>query len=447
MKRRLKDLRVEERLIGTLKPNPANARTHTMRQIAQIAASIAEFGFTNPILIDQNDVIIAGHGRLEGAKTLGFDHVPTILIDYLTDEQKRAYIIADNKLALNAGWDPEILQIELQHLTAMELDFDVEITGFESAEIAVLLDGGIASPENEEDTTPTPVGNAVTEVRDMWILGDHRIICGDARDRETYRQLMDEPARVMFADAPYNVKIDGHVCGLGSTKHREFAMASGEMSKTEFTSFLACIFSNAISVSVDGAIHFVCMDWRHVDEVLRAGTGYSELKNLCVWNKDNAGMGSFYRSKHELVFVFKVGRAPHVNNIELGRHGRYRTNVWDYPGVNTGTNARRKDLELHPTVKPIALVADAIRDCSQRNDIVLDPFGGSGTTLIAAARTGRRARLIEIDPLYVDVTIRRWQELTGGTAVNATTSMKFDDKAAQALPIEQAGEGQVRGAR
>jgi hypothetical protein len=233
---------------------------------------------------------------------------------------------------------------------------------------------------------------------------------------------------MMFADPPYNVPIDGHVSGLGSIKHREFAMASGEMTKDQFTEFLKTVFANASALSLDGAIHFVCMDWRHMSEVLSAGDSvYSELKNLCVWNKDNGGMGLFYRSKHELIFVFKVGSAAHVNTVELGRSGRYRTNVWDYAGVNTLRPGRLDDLAMHPTVKPVALVIDAIKDCSRRGDFVLDPFGGSGTTLVAAEKCGRAARVLEIDPGYVDVSIRRWQQLTGHKAINATTGKTFPD--------------------
>ncbi len=204
-------------------------------------------------------------------------------------------------------------------------------------------------------------------------------------------------------------------------------MASGEMTEAEFTSFLSALFANMSSVSADGAIQYVCMDWRHMCEVLHAGrAAYAELKNLCVWNKNNGGMGTFYRSKHELVFVFKLGSGPHINNFGLGEHGRYRTNVWDYAEVNSFRRGRSEELDMHPTVKPVALVMDAIKDCSHRRGIVLDPFGGSGTTLIAAERAGRHARLLEIDPLYVDVIIRRWQRLTGAAAVHAETSESFE---------------------
>ena len=235
-----------------------------------------------------------------------------------------------------------------------------------------------------------------------------------------------ERARLVFTDPPYNVPIDGYVGGHGGVKHREFKMASGEMTAAEFEHFLGTVFGNLASASIDGALHFICMDWRHLGEVTKAASGvYSELKNLCVWNKNNGGMGSFYRSKHELVFVYKVGTAPHLNMVELGKHGRYRTNVWDYAGVNTFRSGRDAELEMHPTVKPTALVIDAIKDCSRRGDIVLDAFSGSGTTIMAAHKSRRRARAIELDPLYVDVAIRRWQSYTGQTATMAVTAESF----------------------
>jgi 16S rRNA G966 N2-methylase RsmD len=242
-----------------------------------------------------------------------------------------------------------------------------------------------------------------------------------------YETLMaGESAQMVFIDPPYNVPIDGHVCGSGRVKHAEFVMASGEMSEPEFTAFLETVLHHLAGNSVVGSIHFVCMDWRHAFELLTAGrAAYTELKNLCVWNKSNAGMGSLYRSQHELVFVFKSGTAPHINNVELGRHGRYRTNVWNYPGINTLKPGRLEELAMHPTVKPAALVADAIKDCSRRGGVVLDAFAGSGTTIIAAERTARRARALELDPRYVDVALRRWQDLTNQDAVNAETGSTF----------------------
>jgi DNA modification methylase len=421
-------LAIEYLPISVLRPWPSNARTHSKKQIHQIANSIREFGFTNPVLIDSENVIVAGHGRVEAARVIGMSSVPTICLDHLTSQQKRALIIADNRLALNAGWDPEILKIEFQHLAVEDLEFDLEITGFESAEIDLLLDSS-AKPNAADpaDVVPALEQTPVSRLGDVWRLGEHKIICGDSRDAEPYKRLLGpEKTRLTFADAPYNVCIQGHAGGLGSIKHREFSMAAGEMTSPEFSAFLNRVFANAIDRSIDGAIHYICMDWRHISELLNATKSlYSELKNLCVWNKTNGGMGSFYRSKHELIFVFKVGTASHINNIDLGRSGRYRTNVWDYGGVNSFGRSRLEELAMHPTVKPVVLVADAIKDCSRRKDIVFDPFAGSGTTLIAAEKTGRRARLIEIDPLYVDLIVRRWQTFTGGIAVHSSSAQSF----------------------
>ncbi len=409
-----------------------NARTHSDKQIAQIAASITKFGFVNPVLVDDNGVIIAGHGRVLAARQLGLDAVPTIVLGHLNEAERRAYVIADNRLAELAGWDRDILAIEFQALEELDLDFDLEITGFETAELDLLLDGSANEHADDDDDLPEAVaGVAVTQPGDVWLLGDHKLICGDAQNAETYNKLMQgERARTVFTDPPYNVKISGHVCGSGKVQHREFAMASGEMTETAFAEFLQRALGAMAGASVDGAIHFVCMDWRHIPELQRAGDEvYAELKNLIVWKKSNGGMGTFYRSQHELIFTYKVGDAAHVNNFGLGEHGRYRTNVWEYPGVNSfGSN--QKDLQLHPTVKPVAMVADAIKDVSKRGDIVLDGFGGSGTTLMAAHRAGRIARLVELDAHYCDVICRRFAALTGMTARLAETGESYDEVAA-----------------
>lgn len=424
----MSDPRVEMAQVDRLRPYSRNARIHSKKQIHQIASSIAEFGFTNPILVDAGGEILAGHGRVEAAKLLGLSSVPVIRIEHLTEEQKRAYVLADNKIALNGGWDLEALSVELKDLSKIELPFDLEVTGFGTAELDLLVDGPTSQVKDDPaDRIPAMETFAISQIGDLWLLGEHKLLCGDSRDPAAYSTLMGgEQARLVFTDPPYNVPIDGHVGGLGSVKHREFAMASGEMSEAEFVAFLTVIFRNMAQVSVDGAIHFICMDWRHIGEVLAAGNGvYSAFKNLCVWNKDNGGMGSFYRSKHELVFVYKVGTASHVNTVELGRNGRYRTNVWDYAGVNTLRAGRSEELEMHPTVKPTALVIDAIKDCSRRGEIVLDPFSGSGTTVIAAEKCRRKARVIEIDPLYVDVAVRRWQTFTGEAAQLVSTGETF----------------------
>lgn len=415
----MQQYKIEQLDLQALKPNPRNARTHSKKQIHQIAASIKEFGFTNPILVDRDGVIIAGHGRAAAAKKLNLGTVPVLRIEHLTEAQKRAYVLADNRLAEKAGWDKEILRIELGELAVMDLSFELELTGFETAEIDAIIEGDAMPARDPADEVPSVEdGPPMTRRGDLWILGDHRLYCGDAREAASYQALLGgERVRLVFSDPPYNVPIDGHVCGLGSVKHREFAFAAGEMSRSEFVAFLQAVFSQLAAVSLDGAIHFHCMDWRHMREILEAGEAvYTELKNLCVWTKDNGGMGSFYRSQHELVFVWKHGNAPHVNTIELGRFGRYRTNVWPYAGINTLKKGRKAELAMHPTVKPVALVMDAIKDASRRGDLVLDCFGGSGTTLIAAEKSGRRARLIEFDERYCDVIVRRWEQLTGGVA-------------------------------
>ena len=424
-------LKMTYRKVDDLKPYAGNARTHSAKQITQIAASIRQFGFTNPVLVDGASGIVAGHGRVAAARQLGMTEVPVIELAHLSEAERRAYVIADNRLAELAGWDRDILAIELQALSEMDLDFDLEITGYETAELDLLLDGPAADQTDpDDDIAGMKTGPAVTRPGDIWLLGKHRLICGDARHPDTFTALMEsDRAKAVFTDPPYNVKIGGHVCGSGAIQHREFAMASGEMDVAGFTAFLGSTLGAMADVSVDGAIHFVCMDWRHMGELRSAGDKvYSELKNLVVWKKSNGGMGTFYRSQHELVFVYKVGTAPHTNTFGLGDTGRYRTNVWDYPGVNS-FGANQKDLALHPTVKPVALVADAIKDVTRRGEIVLDGFGGSGTTLIAAERTGRVARLVELDPLYCDVICRRYEARTGRPARLCGTEQIFSDVA------------------
>ena len=412
--------------IKILKPHPANPRTHSTKQIEEIAKSIKTFGFVNPVLVDEESRIIAGHGRVQAAQKLGMTSVPIVRIDHMTEAQKRAYIIADNKLAEKAGWDEDLLRLEFSYLASLDTDFELTVTGFELPEIDILLNANPKQKSEEAEVLEINVPDRpVSMPGDLWEIGPHRIFCGDATKPESFELLLGgNKANLVFIDPPYNVEINGHVSGTG--QHEEFPMASGEMTPDEFVSFLAKSFQNLARSSHDGSIHYICMDWRHIEEVLKAGRPvYSELKNICVWNKTNGGMGSLYRSKHELVFVCKYGDAPHVNNIQLGQYGRYRTNVWDYPGVNTFKKERDNELAMHPTVKPVALVADAIMDCSNSGGIVLDCFGGSGTTLIAAQRTGRIGCLMELDPKYVDVIINRYKNTCKTEAILARTGQRF----------------------
>lgn len=421
---------IQQRSPGDLKPWPTNPRSHSDKQLTKIAASIRQFGFTAPVLVDESNLILSGHGRVEAAKQLALASIPVRVASGWGASDKRAYVIADNKLALLSTWDLPLLKGEIELLIAEE--FAIETTGFSTGELDLMFDDQGASDPG--DLQPEDVAEEViSRLGDMWQLGHHRLLCGDALAGASYETLLaGEKAQMAITDPPYNVRIDGHAGGLGKVKHKEFAMASGEMSSDQFTSFLGQSSNQLHRFTADGAISYVFMDWRHVPELLDATRPiFGAPKQMCVWVKDNAGMGSFYRSQHELAFVFKKGDAPHINNFELGQHGRYRTNVWTYPGINSGRG--RELLALHPTVKPVSLIADSIRDCSHRKGLILDPFAGSGTILIAAERTGRYARAIELDPQYVDVGISRWQRLTSKQAVLLTTGQTWNQVRAERL--------------
>jgi DNA modification methylase len=437
------------RPISWLRPFPNNPRKHSDAQVRALAKSIKSIGWARAIASDESGTILYGHGCREAAKLLGLKEVPVTILKGLSSAQKRALVIADNRLAELAVWDNRLPAIELRELS-LDLDFDVSVTGFELAEIDLLI--GALSEQSAEEADAVPeidrTKPAVSRVGDLWQIGDHRLYCGDALDRESYRRLLSgRKADIVFTDPPYNVAITGNVSGLGRNKHGEFAMASGEMSSAEFTQFLQGSFENLVSFSTNGSIHFVCMDWRHMDELLDAARdAYSELKNLCVWTKTNGGMGSLYRSQHELVFVFKNGRAAHVNNVKLGRFGRNRSNVWQYAGANAFGKGRDADLSLHPTVKPVAMVADALIDCSKRGAVVLDPFAGSGTTLVAAQRTGRKGYGVELDPHYVDTIIRRFDALYGLKARHTATAKSFSRLEAERREEEEATSAIVEAA-
>ena len=423
----------ELRSTRTLHPNPDNVRTHSKKQQRLVTDIISQIGFINPITVNSNGKILGGHARYMAAKSLGLQTVPVIVVGGLTEAEEQAYVLADNRVAEKAGWDRAGLATQLTLVAPLlaQEGLSVELTGFEPAEIDSLM-GDLVDPEQDPiDELPQLDNKPISRAGDLWQLDRHRLYCGDSGEASDVRALMGrERAAMIFADPPFNVRI-GATVGRGKIKHREFAFASGEMSPSQFIVFLKKWMRLAAQFSADGSIHYVCIDWRHLAEMLAAGEEvYSELKNVVVWAKTNAGQGSLYRSQHEFVFVFKNGEAPHQNNIELGRHGRNRSNVWTYAGVNTFRAGRLEELSVHPTVKPVALVADAMRDCSRRGDIVVDPFMGSGTTILAAERVGRRGYGVEIDPLYVDVAIRRWQDFTKQDAILKATGQTFDEVAA-----------------
>jgi DNA modification methylase len=416
--------------------SPWNPRRHPRKQIRQLTQSIQAFGFVGVVVIDENGQILAGHGRVEAAIAAGLHSIPCMVVTGLTEAAKRLFVLADNKIALNARWDEASIVKLLDEIVLLDPDCDIQLTGFDTVEIDQLyeIDAPLDSGDPADEALPEDAGTIVTRPGELWHCGPHRILCGNALEAGSYEQLMGgEVAELGLHDPPYNVPMKGHISGLGRVRHRDFAMAHGELDVEQFTSFLQRFLEQLAAHSRDGSIQFVFMDWRHMGEISRAGERASlELKNVIVWVKDNGGMGTFYRSRHELVFVFKCGTAAHINNFELGQRGRYRTNVWEYAGLNSGGASRREELAMHPTAKPVALLADAMLDCSRRNGIVLDAFGGSGSTMIAAERTGRRARLIELDPLYVDRAVRRWQTFAGETAVHAATGRSFDDHLRQA---------------
>jgi DNA modification methylase len=419
---------------ASLKPAKRNARTHNDAQIDLLANSILRFGVIKPVVSDDRGHVVAGHGMWMAAKKLGLKLIPVIRLSHLSETQLRAYALADNQLASKSGWDRELLSLELGELefALPELGLDLSMLGFEAAEIDRLNEDFGNPAANPADEIPeVEAGPAISAAGDILVMGRHRMIVADARDPDAYERLMQgEVADMGLHDPPYNVRVQGNIGGRGRIKRREFACASGEMNQAEFTAFLSSTLTLCAENSADGAIHFVFIDWRHVGELLAAGEeAFEELKNMCVWVKSNAGQGSFYRSQHELVLAFKHGHGTHLNNFGLGADGRSRSNVWRYAGVNAFRAGRMDELKMHPTVKPVAMIADAMRDCSQRGSVVLDAFAGSGTTIMAAEQIGRRAFCMEIDPHYADVAIRRWQTFTRRDALLEGTGQTFDELA------------------
>ena len=431
-------LQLTYRVTASLKGDPSNPRAHTPAQIAGIARSIETFGFNVPILIDGDGTVIAGHGRLAAAIKLGMSEVPTVMAGHLSAAQRQAYMIADNRLTDLSKWDERLLGEVLRDLSVAELDFDLDAIGFSVGEIDFRIEA--LDKPSADDSADGPIeisGTPITREGDLWFLGRHRLLCGSALDPELWGRLMSgQLASVAFTDPPYNVKVHGHVSGLGKVRHREFAMASGEMDRDEFIEFLETAFRLMAKHSVPASIHFAAIDWKHVPEMITAGeAAFTELKNICVWQKPAGGMGALYRSQHELFFVWKSGSGRHRNNVELGRNGRTRTNIWAHPSAAGFRHSEGGDLLAdHPTCKPVALVADAILDVSKRDEIVIDPFMGSGTTIIAAERVGRIAYGIELDPLYVDAAIRRFEKLTGQEALHED-GRPFSEIAIERTPL------------
>ncbi len=429
-------LQIDYVLTGSLKSADHNPRVHNTRQINALAKSIEAFGFVAPVIADENNILIAGDARVEAARKIGLAEVPVVRVEHLDENQKRALMIADNRLTDLSTWDERLLAENLQLLAEVDLDFDIEATGFTMGEIDLRFEGlADDGDEDPDDADIEPVqGPVVNEIGDLWQLGRHRLLCGDALDAGNWLRLMDgKKAAMTCSDFPYNQRVNGHVSGLGKIRHAEFPMASGEMSRAEFTAFLGTAFRHLANHSKPGSLHYIFIDWPHLGEMQTAGDAvFSELKNVCVWSKDRAGMGSLYRSQHEMIFVWKAGQGRHRNNVELGRNGRNRSNVWQYPAIGTFRHSDEGDLlQLHATPKPARMIADAILDVTARGDIVLDPFIGSGTTIIAAERIGRRAYGMELDPVHVDTAIRRFERHSGEAAVHVATGRTFAEMSAE----------------
>jgi DNA modification methylase len=413
------------RTVADLKPYAGNPRLHSERQIVQLAASIREFGFVLPVLITVESEIIAGHARVLAAARAGLAEVPVIVADHLSKAQIKAYRLADNQLSLQSTWSNELLRIELADLIEIA-EVPIEVLGWNTGEIDAILSIDDGSDEPDDDIVPEPPARPVAIRGDLWLLGKHRLLCGSSLDPDSWERLMDGAiGSMVFTDAPYNLP-QKHISG--TNRHESFSMAAGEMSFDQFVAFNASYLENMKKHLKDGAVVMACMDHAHILELMTAArqTGLHHL-NLCVWKKSNAGLGSLYRSHYELILVLKQGRSQHVNNILLGKNGRYRTNVIECAGANSFGPSRMQDLKDHPTVKPRQLVADFIRDVTKHGDVVLDAFSGSGATISACEMTGRIGYAIEIEPKYIDVAIRRFEQQYGQKAVLEATGQTFDE--------------------
>jgi DNA modification methylase len=418
----LPTLRIESCAVGLLKAYTRKLRKNDAAHVREIANSISALGFNVPLLIGKDNVVIDGDSRLAAAKLLGLSSVPCIRVDHLNETEQRLLRLAVNRLAEKGVWDVGELKAEFDELIIA--DAPIDISGFGSDEIDQIVIGTNEDGREIGDLAPLPGAAAVTQLGDIIRLGSHYVICGDATDPAVVRRLMrTDVVRMVFTDQPFNVAIGGHVT---KGEHREFVMASGEMMDAQFLEFNQKWMDAVLPSLVDGGILGTFIDWRGLPIAHAAATalGLTPL-NLVVWAKTNAGMGSLYRSQHELLPLFKKGAASHVNNISLGKRGRHRTNLWTYPGASSFGSHARKGLQDHPTVKPTAMLEDALIDLTNRGEIVLDPFLGSGSTLMAAENTGRVCCGIELDPLYVDVIIRRYEAATGKTAILANTGELF----------------------
>lgn len=400
--------------IDALHPYPKHARRHPAGKLKKIVKSIQDIGLIMPVVVDEANVILSGHLRVAAFQTLGLQSIAAIPVRHLSRDQKAAFVLHANRIVEEGTWDRGVLKEELAFLVDINCALDLETTGFDIGEIDLAI--GADDESEDEPQVPLPPTEPITQPGDVWILGEHRLLCGDCLNPENWTRLMrGERARTCITDPPFNVNIQGHVSSKG---HAEFAMASGEMTPDEFTKFLGTALKNAIDCTQDGGLHLIAMDHGHLRELFAAAdTLYGDYLNMIVWAKTNAGMGSFYRSRHELFLLYKVGKASHVNNVQLGRFGRNRSNVWSYAGANTFRKGRDKDLADHPTVKSTAMIADALLDTSNPGEVCIDGFGGSGTLILAAERTKRRARVIELEPKFCDVAVRRWEEMTGRKAV------------------------------
>ena len=422
----LPSLQIELCPLDQLKSHVRKLRKNDSAHVREIANSIARLGFNVPLLIGKDNIVVDGDSRVEAAKLLGLSSAPCIRVDHLDETEQRLLRLAVNRLAEKGIWDIGELEAEFKELIIA--DAPIEISGFGLDEIDQLVIGADEDGCEAGDLAPLPGVPAVARVGDLFLLGSHRLICGDATDPAVIRRLMrTDVARMVLTDEPFNVAIGGHVTG---GEHREFVMASGEMTDAQFLKFNQKWMDAVLPHLMDGGILGTFIDWRGLPIAHAAATalGLTPL-NLVVWTKTNAGMGSLYRSQHELLPLFKKGDAPHVNNISLGKRGRHRTNVWTYPGASSLGSDARKGLQDHPTVKPTPMLQDALIDLTNRGDIILDPFLGSGSTLIAAENTGRECRGVELDPLYVDVIIRRYETATGANVILADSDETFEEVA------------------